>query len=48
MLPVYVISDLAGLWLYRREFSKENLWILIPAGAFGIALGWATDTAARA
>ena len=42
LLPVYVISDLAGLWLYRREFSKENLWILIPAGAFGIALGWAT------
>lgn len=42
LLPVYVISDLAGLWLYRREFSKENLRILIPAGAVGIALGWAT------
>lgn len=42
LLPVYVISDLAGLWLYRREFSKDNLRILIPAGAVGIALGWAT------
>ena len=42
LLPVYVISDLAGLWLYRREFSRENLRILIPAGAVGIALGWAT------
>lgn len=42
LLPVYVISDLAGLWLYRREYSKENLRILIPAGTAGIALGWAT------
>lgn len=42
LLPVYVISDAAGLWLYRRDFSKENLRILIPAGAAGIGLGWAT------
>jgi len=42
LLPVYVISDLAGVWLYRREFSKENLRILVPAGALGIGLGWAT------
>jgi len=42
LLPVYVISDLAGVWLYRREFNKDNLRILIPAGALGIALGWAT------
>jgi hypothetical protein len=21
LLPLYVISDLAGIWLYRRDFS---------------------------
>jgi uncharacterized protein len=42
LLPVYVVSDCAGLWLYRRSFSKPNLAILIPASMAGIAFGWAT------
>jgi uncharacterized membrane protein YfcA len=42
LLPVYVLSDMAGLWVYRREFSRENLRILIPAACVGIAIGWAT------
>lgn len=42
LLPVYVLSDMAGLWVYRRNFSRENLRILAPAAAAGIAIGWAT------
>ncbi|WP_425051492.1 sulfite exporter TauE/SafE family protein [Psychromarinibacter sp. S121] len=42
LLPVYIISDVYGVWLYRREFSARNLKILIPAAAIGIALGFAT------
>ncbi|MEO9168558.1 MAG: sulfite exporter TauE/SafE family protein [Aestuariivirga sp.] len=42
LLPLYNVSDIYGLWIYRREFSKRNLLILIPAGALGIAIGWAT------
>ncbi len=42
LLPIYVGSDVIGLWLYRREFSPRNLRILVPAGLFGVALGWAT------
>jgi uncharacterized membrane protein YfcA len=42
LLPIYVVSDLAGLWSYRREFDRRNLSILIPSGIAGIALGWAT------
>ena len=42
LLPVYVVSDLGALWIYRREYSRDNLWILIPAGAVGVAIGWAT------
>lgn len=42
LLPVYVVSDLFGVWAYRREFSGRNLAILIPAATFGIGIGWAT------
>ena len=42
LLPLYNVSDIYGLWIYRREYSKRNLLILIPAAALGIAIGWAT------
>lgn len=42
LLPIYVISDAAGIWLYRKEFSPINLKILIPAGVFGVVVGWLT------
>ncbi len=42
LLPVYVVSDWVGLWLYRHKFSKPNLVILIPASFAGVAFGWAT------
>lgn len=40
LLPIYVASDMVGLWLYRREFSARNLQILIPAGLLGVLIGW--------
>jgi len=42
LLPVFVFSDVVGVWLYRRDFSPALLRILIPAGCAGIAVGWAT------
>ena len=42
LLPIYVATDLVGLWFYRREFSSRNVAILIPAGALGILVGWAS------
>ncbi|MCS0494891.1 sulfite exporter TauE/SafE family protein [Ancylobacter sp. MQZ15Z-1] len=42
LLPVYVVSDMFGVWAYRREFSGRNLAILMPAAAAGIGIGWAT------
>ena len=42
LLPIFVVSDIFGLWSYRREFDRRNLAILIPAGTLGIAIGWAT------
>ena len=42
LLPIFVISDVMGVWLYRRDFSAVNLRILIPAGIFGVLVGWLT------
>ena len=40
LLPVFVFSDLFALYLYRREFSRRTLLILIPAATVGIGFGW--------
>lgn len=42
LLPIYILSDVVSVWLYRREFSADNVRILIPAGILGVILGWAT------
>jgi uncharacterized membrane protein YfcA len=42
LLPIYILSDIVGIWLYRREYSAENLKVLIPAGVGGVMLGWST------
>ena len=40
LLPVYLVSDVFGIWIYRRSFSGRNLAILIPAAAIGVFAGW--------
>lgn len=42
LLPIYVISDIVGVWLYRKSFSSWNLKVLMPAGVFGVSVGWLT------
>lgn len=42
LLPIYILSDVVGVWLYRREYSATNLKILVPAGLAGVLVGWAT------
>lgn len=38
LLPIFIVTDMAALWLYRRDYSKRNVAILIPAILFGIAM----------
>lgn len=42
LLPIFILSDVVGVWLYRHEYSAKNLAILIPAGILGVLIGWAT------
>lgn len=38
LLPVFVVTDVVALWLYRKDFSRRNVSILIPAVLFGIVI----------
>ena len=42
LLPIYIISDMYGLYIYRKYYDLRNIKILVPAAAIGIAFGWAT------
>ena len=35
LLPVYVVSDMFGLWAYRHEFNARVIWIILP-GAMAV------------
>jgi uncharacterized protein len=39
MLPILCVMDLAALWAYRGQWSRENMRIMLPAGIAGIVLG---------
>jgi hypothetical protein len=42
LLPVFVLSDVFGVYTYRRSFDRRLLGILIPATTIGVGVGWAT------
>jgi uncharacterized membrane protein YfcA len=42
LLPVYVVSDIFGLYAYRHAFDRRVLAILLPGAVVGIGVGWAT------
>jgi len=42
LLPVYIVSDVYGLWLYRKSYDLRNIKIIVPAATIGILFGWTT------
>lgn len=42
LLPVYVVSDMFGLYAYRHEFNKRVFFIVAGSATLGIGIGWAT------
>ena len=42
MLPILLISDVVAMWSYRRNFSADLIWHLMPAAIAGTLFGWAT------
>ena len=44
LLPIYIISDAFGVWLYRKNFSPFNVKVLTQGGLLGVFVGWLTAT----
>ncbi|WP_172359757.1 sulfite exporter TauE/SafE family protein [Pseudogemmobacter hezensis] len=42
LLPVYVASDIFGLWAYRRAWDRRVLLYLLPGAVLGVAIGGLT------
>jgi uncharacterized membrane protein YfcA len=42
LLPIYVVSDIFGLYAYRRAFDRRVVAIVAAGMTIGVALGWAT------
>jgi uncharacterized protein len=40
LLPLYIVSDIYGLWLYRKSYDLWNIKLMVAAGTIGIAIGW--------
>ncbi len=40
VLPILIVQDWVSVWAFRRDFSPQNLLILIPSSMIGIAAGW--------
>ncbi len=42
LLPIYVVSDIFGLYAYRHSFDRRVLAIVMPGMVVGVGIGWAT------
>ena len=42
LLPVYVVSDMFGLYAYRHAFDRRVLAIMVPSMTIGVVLGYYT------
>ncbi|MGJ8612144.1 MAG: TSUP family transporter, partial [Octadecabacter sp.] len=42
LLPVFVFSDIFGVWAYRREYSWNIVRIAVPGVLLGALVGWFT------
>ena len=42
LLPVYVVSDVFGLYAYRRDYDARIVLIVAAGATVGVGIGWAT------
>ncbi len=42
MLPILIVMDIVSVYLYRKEWNRAHMRIILPAGVLGMAIGWAT------
>ncbi|MGU3575560.1 sulfite exporter TauE/SafE family protein [Brucellaceae bacterium C25G] len=42
LLPVYIVTDMFGVWVYRKDFSKKVLYLILPGAFLGTLIAWMT------
>ncbi len=42
LLPLLVVSDWYGLWMYRKNFDLRVIKLMVATGIIGLLIGWAT------
>lgn len=42
MLPIMIVMDVAGLWVWRRHYDATTLKVMLPGAVVGIGIGWLT------
>jgi uncharacterized membrane protein YfcA len=42
MLPILIVMDIAGLWVWRHYNDAATLKIMLPGAVVGIGIGWLT------
>ena len=42
MLPIMIVMDIAGLWVWRHHYDNTTLKIMLPGAIIGIGIGWLT------
>ena len=40
ILPILMVQDLVGIWAFRREFSTQNLKLMVPGALLGLLVGY--------
>jgi uncharacterized protein len=40
ILPILIVQDVISIYVYRREWSAQNLKVMIPGAVAGIGLAW--------
>ena len=40
LLPILLCQDAISVWVYRRQWSRWNLKVLLPGALVGVAIAW--------
>ena len=44
LLPILLVMDFIGCWIWRKHWDLGMVWLMLPAGLFGVLVGWALAT----
>jgi uncharacterized membrane protein YfcA len=41
LLPIMLVQDAVSVWVYRKDWDRRNLTVMLPAAIIGIGAAWA-------